>query len=116
MSCVRVDTNHCLEYTRRQGVEDKQIVLTAHLPYECVCIWSGIQKEVLEKQIPCTFVSIFNVYLFEASGFKVKSDSQCLEERLRKIASETKSKFIGKNGKAYRVLCKKTSESSLAKG
>ena len=22
-SCVRADTNHCLEYTRRQGLEDK---------------------------------------------------------------------------------------------
>ena len=112
-SCVRVDTNHCLEYIRRQGVTDKQIVLTAHLPYECVRVWSAVRQEALSKQIPCCYISIFNAFLHETTGFKVKSNSQRLEERLRKVASETKSKFVGKNGKAYRALCEKQVRVSL---
>lgn len=112
-SCVRVDTNHCLEYIRRQGVTDKQIVLTAHLPYECVRIWSAVRQEALSKQIPCCYISIFNAFLHETTGFKVKSNSQRLEERLRKVTSETKSKFVGKNGKAYRALCEKQVRVSL---
>ena len=112
-SCVRVDTHHCLEYIRRQGVTDEQIVLTAHLQYECVRIWSAVWQEALSKQIPCCYISIFNAFLHETTGFKVKSNSQWLEERLRKVASETKSKFVGKNGKAYRALCEKQVRVSL---
>lgn len=34
-SCVRVDTNHCLKYVCRDSATDKNVILTAQLPYEC---------------------------------------------------------------------------------
>lgn len=106
-SCVRVDNKHCLEYIRRQSVADKKVILTAHLPYECARVWSCAREEALANQIPCSYINIFNAFLYEITGFKVKKDAQRLEQRLRKVASETKAKFIGKNGKAYRTLCQK---------
>ena len=106
-SLVRIDSKHCLQYIQRQSVAEKNVILTAHLPYECVRVWSRARAEALVDQIPCTYITIFNAFLYEVTGFKVKNEVKRLEERLRRIAGEIKSKFIGKNGKAYRALCEK---------
>jgi hypothetical protein len=104
---IRVDTDHCDKYIRRQTVSEKDVVLTAHLPYECVRGWSSTRQEALAKQIPCSYIQIFNAFVYARSGFKVRNDSQRVEERLRKLASEIKAKFVGKSGHAYRMLCQK---------
>ncbi len=51
---IHVDNNHCDKYIRQQTVSEKDVVLTAHLPYECVRGWSSTQQEALAKQILCS--------------------------------------------------------------
>jgi hypothetical protein len=101
----RVDTDHCLKYIRRQSVSNKNIILTAHLPYDCVRVWCRARQAALAKQIPCSFIQIFNTFLYERTGFKVRNDSQLFESRLRTATNIIKAKFVGKNGAAYRKLC-----------
>ena len=103
----RVDTDHCLKYVRRQSVSTKNIILTAHLPYDCVRVWCCARRVALAKQIPCSFIQIFNTFLYDRTGFKVRNDSQRVETRLRTATAAVKTKFVGKNGAAYRKLCQK---------
>ena len=103
----RVDTDHCLKYVGRQSVSTKNIILTAHLPYDCVCVWCCARRVALAKQIPCSFIQIFNTFLYDRTGFKVRNDSQRVETRLRTVTAAIKTKFVGKNGAAYRKLCQK---------
>ena len=58
-------------------------------------------------------MDILNAFLFERTGFRVKSNCQRIEERLRKLCSEVNAKFVGKNGTRYRKLCLKESRVSL---
>ncbi len=106
-NCFRVDTDHCLKYVRRRSVSTKKIILTAHLPYDCVRVWRCARLVALAKQIPCSFIQIFNKFLYERTGFKVRNDSQRVETRLRTATAAIKTKFVGKNGAAYRKLCQK---------
>ena len=101
----RVDTDHCLKYVRRQNVSNKNIILTAHLPYDCVRVWCRARQAALAKQIPCSFIQIFNTFLYERTEFKVRNDSQLFETRLRTATNINKVKFVFKNGAAYRKLC-----------
>lgn len=67
----------------------------------------------MRQEIPCSYTKISNAFLKETTGFKLRNDFRRLEERLRRVASETKAKFIGKNGNAYRTLCQKEVTVSL---
>ena len=111
-NCFRVDTHHYHKYIRRQSVSTKKIILTAHLPYECARVWCSARQVALAKQIPCSFIQIFNTFLYERTGFKVRNDSKRVETRLRTATAVIKTKFVGKNGAAYRKLCQR--ELSLA--
>ena len=106
---IHVDTSHCLEYVRRQSVSNKEIIFTVHLPYDGLREWCGARQKASARQIPCSFVDILNAFLFERTGFRVKSNCQRIEERLRKLCSEVNAKFVGKNGTRYRKLCLKES-------
>ena len=99
----RVDTDHCLKYVRRQSVSTKNIILTAHI----VRVWCCARRVALAKQIPCSFILIFNTYLYDRTGFKVWNDSQLIETHLRTATAAIKTKFVGKNGTAYWKLCQK---------
>lgn len=113
---VRVDNDHCIKYIRRESVSEKEIILTAHFPYECVRVWYRARQEALTKQIPCSYIDIFNAFLYQLTGFEVRTDSQRFEEHIRKIAHLVKTKFIGKNGTTYRKLCQKEVSVSLQMG
>ena len=41
---ICVDTNHCDKYIRRQTVSEKDVILTAYLPYEYVRGWSSARS------------------------------------------------------------------------
>ena len=66
----RVDTDHCLKYIRRQSVSNKNIILTAHFPYDCVRVWCRARQAALAKQIPCSFIQIFNTFLSKELDLK----------------------------------------------
>ena len=91
----RVDTDHCLKYVRRQSVLTKNIILTAHLPYDCVRVWCCARRVALAKQVPCSFIQIFDTFLYDRTGFNCTA------------TAAIKTKFGGKNGAAYRKLCQK---------
>ncbi len=61
----------------------------------------------MAKQIPCSYIQIFNTFVYARSGFEVRNDSRRVEEYLRKLAREIKAKFVGKSGHAYRELCQR---------
>lgn len=103
----RLNTDHCLKYVRHQSVTTKNIILTAHLSYDCVRVWCCARRVALAKQIPCSLIQIFNTFLYDRTGFKVRNDSQRVEIRLRTATAAIKTKFVGKNGAAYRKLCQK---------
>ena len=42
-----------------------------------------------------------NAFPFDRTGFRLKSNCQRVEELLRKLCSEIKAKFVGKNGISY---------------
>ena len=101
---VRVDTSHCLQYMRRQSVSDKEIIFTVHLPYDYLREWCGARQKASARQIPCSFVDILNALLFDRTRFRVNIICYRVEERLRKICSEIKAKFVGKHGTSYIIL------------
>jgi hypothetical protein len=110
---VHIDTCHCLQYTSREVTSDKDIVLTGHLPYDCLREWRGVRDKASAQEIPCTFVDILNAFPFKLTGFKVKSNCRRVEGRLERLCGEVSSKFGGKNGTTYRKLCLKESRMAL---
>ena len=112
---VRIDTNHSLRYIQKQSTLDKRIVLTVHLPYDCLKEWHCAQMSAhVERHSERLYnvLDVLNEFLYKKTGFRVKRDSQRVKGRLKRICGEVASKFTGKNGTAYRKLCLK--ESSMA--
>ena len=69
---VRVDTSHCLQYTRRQSVLDKEIIFTVHLPFDCLREWCGARQKSFGTADPMHFRG----FLFDRTAFRVKSNWQ----------------------------------------
>ena len=110
---VQIDICHCSQYTSREATTDKDIVLTVHLPYDCLRESRVVRNKASREEIPCTFLDILNAFLFKLTGFRVKSNCRRVEGRLERLCGEISSKFIGKNGTTYRKLCLKKSRMAL---
>ena len=52
---IKIDTDHCLNYIRRQCVSCTEIVLTVHVPYDCLRQWYDAKQGVL-RGTECTYV------------------------------------------------------------
>lgn len=74
---TRVDTNRCLKYVCRDSATDKNVILAAHCR---MSVLDSAQQEALRQEIPCSYTKIFNAFLYETTGFKLRNDSQRLEE------------------------------------
>lgn len=100
---IKIDTDHCLNYVRRQCFSATEIVLTVHVPYDCLRQWYNCMQEIL-RGTGCTYVEILNACIREScsTGVRIK-DGERIEDRLRRSCQRAKAKFTGKSG-AYRKL------------
>ena len=111
---IRVDTKHCLKHVNKQCVSDKDIILTVHLPYECIRKWSDAKNKISRLHGEASsYIKLLNTFLQASCGYKVKERVLRVEKRLEKACSEVKRKFIGKSGSAYRKLCQKELDLAL---
>ena len=104
---IRVDTQHSQRYISKESTPEKAVILTAHLPYEGLREWYEARQKCLSQNISCKYVEIFNLFLLEKTGMKIKDNNERIEGRLNRACSEIKKKFVGKNGSSYRKLCQK---------
>ena len=100
---IQIDSEHCLEYFRRQCVSAEEIIFTVHISYECLRQWHKVRSTLSG----IGHVEILNALLQERNAVKVKEDCERIEGRLRRACSEIKSKYAGKNGNSYRKLTEK---------
>lgn len=100
---IRIESNYP-EHYRRKSTPETQI-FTVILPHDCLRKWD-IAREKVEDG-PWTFVEIFNAFLSEKTGMKVKKDCVRVEERLRRACSNVKAKLRSKAGHSYRTFINK---------
>ena len=98
-----IDTDHCLNYIRRQCISSTDIVLTVHVPHDCLRQWYDAKQGVL-RETECTYVQILNACIQTCpNGVKIQ-DGERIEGRLRRSCLRAKQKFRGKSGAEYRKL------------
>lgn len=103
-SHIQVDSEHCLDYVRRQCVSTEEIILTVHIPYECLKQWHEAKYHGALKETECTYVQILNAFIRDSVAVRIKNDCERIEGRLRRSCAEIKKKFFGKSGASYRKL------------
>ena len=92
-----IDTDHCLNYIRRQCISSTEIVLTVHVPHDCLRQWYDAKQGVL-RETECTYVQILNACIRTCpNGVKIQ-DGERIEGRLRRSCLRAKQKFRGKSG------------------
>jgi len=109
---ITVDTNHCLQYVKKQSVNAEEIVLAIHLTNQILKTW----HDVRQKATSCTFIDLLNTSLAENHPVLIKRDCKRIEENLRRLASTAKSNFKGKQGRAYLAFSKATRSISIRHG
>ena len=75
---VVVDTNHCLNYVRRQCISSDQIAFTLHITNNVLKSWQDLkEKDIL---LEFSFVRILNYFLAENYAILIKEDFQFYED------------------------------------
>ena len=96
---VIVDSNHCLNYVRRQCISLDQIAFTLHISNNVLKSWQDLkEKEIL---LEFSFVRILNYYLAENYAMLIKEDCKRIEELLRRLCSKVKNSLKKKKGYDY---------------
>lgn len=96
-NAISSDNLDSLEYVKNRD----DVVLKIRLTCKCLKSWYDLKNTCLE----ISYVQILNGLLAEKWGVKVREDCLRIEGRLRRICSETSSRFRGKSGDSYMKLC-----------
>ena len=104
---IRVDSKHWKLYLSKEGTPDKNVILTAHIPYACLMIWHEARRKAIAENIKGKYVEIFKVALFEETGLRIKDDNERIEGRLRRECGTIKRKFAQGSGPGRRSLSDK---------
>ena len=98
---VKVDTDHSLQYIRRQCVNADEIVFTVHITNYVLKRWQDLkEQEAFSSTQNFCFVKLLNRFLGENHAILIRENSKRIEDHLRRIASSVKSNFRGKQGSA----------------
>ena len=101
---IITDTDHCLQYVRRQRASNVDIWLTIHVTNQCLKSWHDFKK----RSPQTTNVAILNAFLAEKHAILILDDCEIIEQHLRRLASAAKSNLVGKKGNQYVKLSRTT--------
>jgi hypothetical protein len=93
---VTIDSNHSLEYVKRQCINADEIVFTVHITNHVLKSWQDFK----ETGICFTFIDLLNHFLGENYAILIKQDCKRIEDHLRRLSSSAKTNFRGKIGSA----------------
>ena len=94
-SDIVIDTYHCFQYVNIQSVNSEEIVFTVHITNNVLKQWQDLKDTKKSNGISLSFVYLSNIFLARHHAI-IKNDCMGIEERLRRLTSEAKRKFLRK--------------------
>ena len=93
------DTNHCLNYVRRQCISSDQIAFTLHITNNVLKSWKDLKETDILLEF--SFVRILNYFLAENYAILTKEDCKRIKGVLRRLCSKLKNSLKKKKGYDY---------------
>lgn len=93
---VTLSTNHCHNYIKKETVQENEIAFTINLTVKVLRSWYDNKDGDVLKSF--SYVQILNV-LISQYRIKIKEDCIRIQERLRRVCNEAKSKSCKSQGR-----------------